>query len=127
MADLQCAARVHVARHGAGTTGDPDPFADTFASWLDGDLTARIPGAESGHEVAARYEAVLLEIADEHRGEAVLVVSHGGVMRLALPALARNLTPGHARGLPLDSCDVVALDADADGWLVRSWADRPLA
>ena len=22
----------------AGTTGDPDPFAETFAAWLDGDL-----------------------------------------------------------------------------------------
>ena len=32
----------------AGTTGDPDPFAETFAAWLDSDLTARIPGAESG-------------------------------------------------------------------------------
>ena len=32
----------------AGTDGDPDPFAATFAAWLAGDLTARIPGAESG-------------------------------------------------------------------------------
>ncbi len=66
--------------HAAGTTGDPDPFAETFAAWLDGDLTARIPGAESGSDVVGRYEAVLDEIADTHRGEAVLVISHGGVM-----------------------------------------------
>ena len=64
----------------AGTTGVPDPFAATFASWLAGDLTARIPGGESGEEVVERYTAVLEEIADEHRGESVLVVSHGGVM-----------------------------------------------
>lgn len=61
----------------AGTTGDPDPFAATFDSWLGGDLTARIPGGASGEEVVERYSAVLDEIADSHRGESVLVVSHG--------------------------------------------------
>ena len=93
----------------AGTTGDPDPFAETFAAWLGGDLRARIPGGESGEEVAARYRAVLDEIADAHRGESVLVVSHGGVMCMALPLLARNLAPDHTRDLPLANCDVVAL------------------
>ena len=52
----------------AGTTGDPDPFASTFAAWLGGDLSARIPGGESGLEVVARYEAVLEEVADAPPG-----------------------------------------------------------
>jgi probable phosphoglycerate mutase len=111
----------------AGTTGDPDPFAATFAAWLEGDLAARIPGGESGREVAERYEAVLDEIADSHRGESVLVVSHGGVMCLALSVLARNLAPDHARELPMPNCGVVALEADADGWVARSWAGLDLA
>ena len=112
--------------HAAGTNGDPDPFAATFAAWLDGDLTARIPGAESGTEVVERYEAVLDEIADQHRGEAVLVISHGGVMCLALSALARNLTPSHSRDVPLPNCGVVAVEADADGWVARSWVGTSL-
>ena len=111
----------------AGTTGDPDPFAATFAAWLGGDLAARIPGGESGLEVLARYEAVLEEVADAHRGESVLVVSHGGVMCMVLPLLARNLAPDHTRDLPLPNCAVVALEADADGWVARSWAGHPLA
>ncbi|MCY4725740.1 histidine phosphatase family protein [Nocardioides sp. STR2] len=110
----------------AGTTGDPDPFAATFAAWLDGDLTARIPGGESGLEVVARYEAVLDEVADAHRGESVLVVSHGGVMCLVLPLLARNLAPDHTRELPLPNCGLVALEVDDDGWVARSWAGRAL-
>lgn len=113
--------------HAAGTNGDPDPFAETFAAWLDGDLAARIPGAESGTEVVERYGAVLDEIADSHRGEAVLVISHGGVMCMALSALARNLALSHSRDLPLANCDVVGVEADADGWVARSWAGRPLA
>ena len=109
----------------AGTTGDPDPFAATFAAWLDGDLAARIPGGESGTEVVERYEAVLDEIADAHRGESVLVVSHGGVMCMALSALARNLTLSHSRDVPMPHCGVVAVEADADGWVARSWAGTP--
>jgi len=110
----------------AGTTGIPDPFAATFAAWLDGDMTARIPGGESGVEVVERYGAVLEEVADSHRGESVLVVSHGGVMCMALSALARNLTASHSRDLPMPNCGVVALEADADGWMARSWGGRPL-
>ena len=73
-----------------------------------------------------RYEAVLDEMADDHRGESVLVVSHGGVMCMALPLLARNLALSHARDLPMPNCGVVALEADADGWVARSWAGSPL-
>ena len=110
----------------AGTTGVPDPFATTFASWLDGDLAARIPGGESGGDVVERCTAVLDEIADEHRGESVLVVSHGGVMCMVLAALARNLRPAHGRERPMPHCGVVSLEADADGWTCRSWAGTPL-
>jgi probable phosphoglycerate mutase len=56
----------------------------------------------------------------------VLVVSHGGVMCLVLPLLARNLAPDHTRDLPLPHCGVVALEADADGWVARSWAGAPV-
>lgn len=106
----------------AGGTGDPDPFRETFAAWLAGDLDARIPGAESGAEVVDRVTAVLEELADTHRGEGVLVVSHGGAICTAVPSLATNLSTAHARDLPLGNCDVVALEADADGWVARTWA-----
>ena len=112
----------------AGTAADavPDPFAETFASWLAGDLDARIAGGESGREVVDRFAAVLSEIADTHRGESVLVVSHGGAICLAVPCLVRNLDPAHARDLPLPNSAVVALEADADGWVARSWNGEPL-
>ena len=111
----------------AGGTGDPDPFRDTFAAWQAGDLDARIPGAESGAEVIGRVGEVLAEVADSHRGEAALVISHGGAICMAVPSLATNLAPSYAHDLPLANCDVVALEADADGWVARSWAGRPLS
>lgn len=110
----------------AGGTGDPDPFQETFSAWLAGDLDARVPGAESGTEVINRVTAVLEEVADTHRGEAVLVISHGGAICTAVPALAANLPPDHGHRRPLGNCAVVALEADADGWVARSWARTAL-
>jgi len=112
----------------AGQPVDPDPFSSTFTSWLGGDLAARIAGGETGVEVVDRLSGVLAEIADAHRGEAVLVISHGGVMCMALPHVAGNLTPTFSQGRPVDNCAVVRLDVDDDGWAARSWAgeDVPL-
>lgn len=110
----------------AGQPVEPDPFAATFAGWLQGDLEARIDGGECGAEVINRLGAVLHEIADAHRGEAVLVVSHGGVMCTALPALASNLPSTYPVGRSLANCAVVRLDVDGDGWVARSWANEDL-
>ena len=49
-------------------------------AWVAGDVEARAPGSESAVEIAARVRAVLDDIADQHRGEAVLVVTHGGAI-----------------------------------------------
>lgn len=110
----------------AGTDGDPDPFAETFDAWLEGDLAARIPGAESGEDVLDRFGSVLEAVADDHRGESVLVISHGGVMCMALPLLAVNLEPGHAGDVPMPHCGMVALELDEAVWVARSWAGAPL-
>ena len=107
----------------AGQPMEPDPFRATFDRWLDGDLGARIEGAESGTEVVARVTGALEEIADLHRGEAVLVVSHGGAICAAVPVLARNLHPRFPLGRPLPNTGVVRLEVDDDtGWRAVSWA-----
>lgn len=98
------------------------PGAEVYAAWLAGDLAAPWPGGETGVAILARMSSALDEVADRHRGEAVLVVSHGGVMSLVLPLLAVNA--GSVRGNPpvLTNCAVVALERDGDGWrLVRPW------
>ena len=92
-----------------------DPFAETYAAWLAGDLDRRLPGGETGAELRHRMHHVLFEIAERHRGETVLAVSHGGLMRSTLPLIltreparsagpARELRRGRAdrRRPPLD-------------------------
>ncbi len=110
----------------AGQGGDPDPFQPTFQAWLSGRLDARVAGGESGAELIGRVQDVLSEVADAHRGESVLMISHGGAICAAVPWVATNLSSGRTRVLPLGNCDVVALEADADGWVARSWAGSPV-
>lgn len=111
----------------AGSPVEPDPFRPTFDRWLAGDLDARIDGGESGAELVARMSGVLTEIADLHRGETVLVVSHGGAICAGVPALAVNLHPRFPDGRPLPNCGVVELEADAAGWRAVSWLGERVA
>lgn len=102
---------------------DPDPFAPTYRRWLEGDLAARIPGGESGEELVGRMGTVLQEIADRHRGETVLAISHGGLMRLTLPLL---LTAEPAQPpARLGNCAAVEMLIDADGWVCTAWPAAP--
>jgi 2,3-bisphosphoglycerate-dependent phosphoglycerate mutase len=102
----------------SGST-EPDPFAPTYARWLAGELDARIPGGESGTELVDRMRMLLQEIADQFRGETVLVISHGGLIRLTLPLL---LTAEPAQPpARLGNCAAVELAIDGDGWVCTAW------
>jgi probable phosphoglycerate mutase len=96
-------------------------FEETFSAWQRGDLAARIPGGESGQEVLDRMSGELDGIADLHRGETVLVVSHGGVVAFAVPHLADNVGGDYATGRMLEHCGLVRVLADADGFIVHRW------
>ena len=103
----------------AGQESEGARFDEVFRQWADGRLGERIPGAESGQEIIARFTSALNAIADEHRGEGVLVVTHGGVMLTALPPL---LGLPYPHGFPtLSNCGVIEAEADVDGWRAVSW------
>ncbi|MBM6400545.1 histidine phosphatase family protein [Phycicoccus sonneratiae] len=100
----------------AGTsTDEASAIGPVFEAWLGGDDTARIPGGERVADVVARVRAVLEEVADAHRGETVLVVSHGGAVMATVPELvgAPRVT---ARELVLPGGGHLVLEADEDGW-----------
>jgi len=102
----------------AGSRAD-DPFAETYGAWLAGDLDRRLPGGESGAELRLRMHHVLYEIEERHRGETVLAISHGGLMRLTLPLiLTREPADPPAR---LGNCAVVELTADDHHWTCVRW------
>lgn len=103
-----------------GVPLEEDPFLETYGRWLAGHLDERVPGAESGREVADRVATVLREIADLHPGETVLVVSHGGAIGVGVPNIARM----DATQRRLDNCDTVEVLADADGWVCTRYGSE---
>lgn len=105
----------------AGQRVDDVRLTGTFAGWLAGDVSARIPGGESGREVLARFGEALASIADQHRGETVLVISHGGVMCFGLPRLAYGSIPSPTPALA--NCATVEVAAGDDGWTLGAWPD----
>jgi probable phosphoglycerate mutase len=96
-----------------------DPFAETYAAWLAGDLERRLPGGETAAEMRRRMHHVLHEIAEKHPGETVLAVSHGGLMRLTLPLiLTREPADPPDR---LGNCALVELTVDDQHWTCVRW------
>jgi probable phosphoglycerate mutase len=105
----------------AGTDADEAAvIGPVFRAWAAGDDDAVIEGGDRVADIVARVRTVLHEIADEHPGEAVLVVSHGGVALAAVPELV-GLPRDDGLGRVLPHCGLVRLEADADGWRLLSW------
>jgi 2,3-bisphosphoglycerate-dependent phosphoglycerate mutase len=151
VSDLHCPARVYVARYGE-TQGDSlSPLGREQSRQLAASLrgariarvytsaeasavqTAEIVAPTLGVRVvvrseldASRIQTELELVADQHRGEAVLAISHGRAICTGVPALARNLPVSFAEGRALPSCGVVELEADADGWRAVSWCGEPV-
>lgn len=82
--------------------------------------------APSDVQAVARYRDVLGEVADLHRGETVLLVSHRGVMSLVLPRLAFDVPDGLGREHPLPDGGLVELLVDGDGCSLRRWPGAAL-
>src|SRR4029077_17982648 len=90
-------------------------FDPMVGSWLAGDLSAGVPGGETGRQTADRVLAVLDDVADEFRGETVLAVTHGGVILALWGAIA----PGSPYAPSLDGVangSTYVFERDADGW-----------
>lgn len=95
-------------------------FDDVMGAWLAGDADSRVAGGESGAEISTRVFAVLAGLADLHRGETVLVVSHGG-------AMCASLAHAGAPGLSIDvaNCASYRLEGDSGGWRPGGWLPVP--
>jgi len=96
---------------------DLDPVLSVYDRWLAGDLNARLPGGETATELASRLQEVLQEIADAQPGETVLVVSHGGALRIGVPALCHM----EAEPRELENTSTLELLLDIESWVCTRW------
>lgn len=97
-------------------------YVRTVFGW-DEDPDARMPGAESGREVLARFDEVVAEAADEvGEGGTAVVVSHGAMIRMWAASRGRNVDLDHASRHPLENTALVALEGGpAEGWTMTDW------
>jgi broad specificity phosphatase PhoE len=105
---------------------DPE-LASVYRAWVHGDVRRRIPGGESGEQVLERFRHALQHVADLHRGETVLVFTHGGVMSFALPRLSTAWRQDLADRVFLPNCAPAEVEVDGGGFRLLSWpgsADR---
>lgn len=102
-------------------------YLGTIFAW-DDDPERRVPGAESGAEVFARFDEVVAEAHREVGDDGTaLVVSHGAVIRAWSAARADNVDLGYAASHWLPNTGMVALEGDPDaGWTVACWTQTPL-
>jgi broad specificity phosphatase PhoE len=96
-------------------------FYRTVTAWAEGDLDVPLPGGESGRQVLDRFLGVVSDLADKHDTGTVVLVSHGGVIRMAALALAANVRPSLAESALLPNTGRVVLERDGDGWQCTSW------
>jgi len=96
-------------------------MAHVMHAWLTGDLSATVPGAEDGHQVVSRARQALESIADEHRGESVLVLAHRWIMAAVLPRLCLNVRDDLAIDHVVPHGVPARVRIDADGWVLDEW------
>ncbi|GGM19635.1 isomerase [Streptomyces fumigatiscleroticus] len=111
-------------RNDAGAIAD---YASVAASWVSGRTGARMPGAGTGAEFLARYDAVVAEAAGCGAGTAVLV-THGTAIRVWTACRARNVSLEFVLAHEVPNTGSVVLEGSpGSGWTALSWtgADLP--
>jgi len=125
------------AGYPAGDLGvEPDLIEQSLGEWQGlphADLPAKLavpqhpfwplagdekpPGGESMVEVIVRAGAALERLAQTHRGEDVVIVSHGGTIR-AVVAYALDVHPDNALHLSIHNLSLTCLERLPEGWRV---------
>src|SRR5699024_2451221 len=102
-------------------------FMEIYRKWHLADLSARVPGGESGQDALDRYlpqieEQRIGHLSADGTGD-VLVVSHGTVIRLGA-AYMGGLDPLFAGRRQLQNTESVVLAPGESGsWRVEQWGD----
>lgn len=102
-------------------------YFSRFGAFARGDLTASMPGGETGAGVLGRFDAVVHEIAS--RGvEAAAIVSHGAMLRTWSGYHCSNLDADFVLRNPLTNTGVVVVEGDPEsGWRADTWIGEPIA
>lgn len=97
-------------------------WRDEYARMRAEDPAWRPPGGETIHDVRARTIAALERIATRHRGNTVLVVTHGTAINCMLAAVL-GMPPEYTFRIQVDNCSLSELVRGANGFVVATLND----
>ncbi|MGA8789483.1 MAG: histidine phosphatase family protein [Paenarthrobacter sp.] len=101
-------------------------YMSTVFAWTDGDLDVRMPGAFTGHDFFARFDASVEEVASAGHSTAA-IVSHGAAIRCWAGRRATDIDTVFAQTHQLPNTGIVALEGDPrNGWKVLHWDQIPV-
>jgi probable phosphoglycerate mutase len=95
---------------------------DAWAGWLRFDQDFCMPGGESMRQFHARVIDAIHRLAMDHRGQRVIVVTHGGVLDMVYRT-ARGLGLGGPRQSEIPNAGLNRVAVDAERIEILSWAD----
>ncbi|GAA4841037.1 histidine phosphatase family protein [Saccharopolyspora rosea] len=108
--------------------GDPDAlrtFDEVYAEWHAGRLDRPMPGGETGRQAVDRFVGSARRVLDDGlTSGAVVLVSHGAMLRLVAARLAANITADEAERVHLPNTGLIVLEPDPDaatGWRCSQW------
>jgi probable phosphoglycerate mutase len=91
-------------------------YAATKERWIAGDLTHTHDGGESFLDIERRVVPIVNELVARHRGETLIVVAHGVVIRVLITALACGFEPSDFDRIAIDFASVNNLIFDGSTW-----------
>ncbi|MCY7399742.1 MAG: histidine phosphatase family protein [Nocardioides sp.] len=101
-------------------------YIGSVATWLEGDLAHRMPGAETGEEFLARFDAAIRTIVEAGH-DAALVVSHGAALRTWVSSRMEPHPDAPPATQPLHNTALIVLEGDVgSGWRMVSWQGHPV-
>lgn len=101
-------------------------YIGAVATWLEGDLTHRMPGGETGEEFLARFDTAVRAIVDAGH-DAALIVSHGAALRTWISTRMEPHPDAPPATQPLHNTALIVLDGDIEGgWRMVSWQGHPV-
>lgn len=87
------------------------------------DLEHELDGGESIHQFALRVQTVLDKIQEQHTGQTILLVSHGGTLDMVYRiACKQALSTERVASVPNASLNWIT-HQEGEGWSVERWAD----
>jgi 2,3-bisphosphoglycerate-dependent phosphoglycerate mutase len=91
-------------------------YIGAMQAWAGGDLDFTHPSGESFRQMQQRGLPALRQIAEDHAGQAVVVVSHGMLIRVLLASLVRGMSVADIHGIKIDNVAVNELSWDGEAF-----------